>query len=721
MRGCRFTAVELRYGCHEGRWALPDEDRPVMITGPNGSGKTTLVEGLVRTVFGFDRRRAADAGRFDARRPWDRDEMRGTVRISREDEILDIRRDFLTDRVRVESPTDGVRHFEGDGNSGARNREARQYRQIIAEILGLGDLEGYTRTLFIRQGALPASRLGEHLLRVAAGGHARVESARRDIAEAHRAITRRAIGARAGPAVNPRELEKVDEEIATLRSRLAEAREAGERRGPLALERERVAERLQALDREIETLEDAQSALARSEAVDLNARQLRERVRILESAARELHRAREEVEAAEARVRQTTGAGIYPEDFPQRLARVEVRWQDLHTLSRGAARWTAVATLVLVAAGALLFLTGYTVPAIVAGSLALLSFVAWGTLRFGTGRRRRVLRRQIATTLRDVPAADTLRPATVDRHLEAFRAQHAAADRLGDARAWLAGALRDARAVLRAPSRDEASSTAEATEHGRAARVAARLTAAAESARDHLDAALLELERVGDLSLRLPAGVAPTESGVAEALRERRAERLRVLENLQRIGQELLERGSPSESVGALEASLASLLPRREALARKAEVLEAAYALVTDAYNEFRDRDQERLVRFVSGHIERLTDGALGPVLAEEVLEEARLGLDGRVVPLESPPLSFGEYHAALLGVRLGAADFLAGIGVAPPLIIDEPFAHLDHDHAHALWDLLRVVARDRQVIVTTQDELLVRHLGIDPDIRLED
>ena len=31
----------------------------------------------------------------------------------------------------------------------------------------------------------------------------------------------------------------------------------------------------------------------------------------------------------------------------------------------------------------------------------------------------------------------------------------------------------------------------------------------------------------------------------------------------------------------------------------------------------------------------------------------------GRKLPLASPPLSFGELHAVLLAVRLGAADFL--------------------------------------------------------------
>jgi DNA repair exonuclease SbcCD ATPase subunit len=171
--------------------------------------------------------------------------------------------------------------------------------------------------------------------------------------------------------------------------------------------------------------------------------------------------------------------------------------------------------------------------------------------------------------------------------------------------------------------------------------------------------------------------------------------------------------------VGALEAALAERVPRRDALERKARVLETAHALVADAYDAFRDRDQERLVDRVSEHATGLTDGRIGPVVAESDLQDARVRAHGRLVPLESPPLSYGEYHALLLGVRMGAADFLAGVGVVPPLLVDEPFAHLDRERVGAVWDLLSAIARDRQVVVTTQDARLLEDLRVTPDIRL--
>lgn len=246
-----------------------------------------------------------------------------------------------------------------------------------------------------------------------------------------------------------------------------------------------------------------------------------------------------------------------------------------------------------------------------------------------------------------------------------------------------------------------------------------QVAAAAEDARERLAMGRIELDRIGDLSLALPNGVAPTEEAVATALRERRAERGKAQESLRDVSQELLERGTPSESIEALEARLESLESRREALGRKAEVLEAAHALILDAYDEFRDRDQDRLADRISEHVRRLGSGRLEGIRVEGSLDEALVRTRGRLVAMSTPPLSFGEFHALQLAVRLGAADFLGGIGIMPPLIIDEPFAHLDAARAVAVWELLGRVAADRQVIVTTQDTRLMGDLGVEPDIRL--
>lgn len=721
-----IRSVGLSFGAQTGCSTFRDSDRPILIAGPNGSGKTTLVEGILRTLFGFDRRRGSDAARLEARRPWSGEAMTGEVTVQLAGEEVRIRRDFATDRVRVDSPAGGVEHFDGDGNPGASNQEARQYRGILTEVLGVPDLDAYRRTLFVAQGGLPSTSLGEHLLRVAAGGHARVDAARREIAESHRSITRRPIHPAARGAVNPRELEKLDDEIKALEARLGSAREAGERRGPLATERDHVAEKLAELDEQIRRLEEARGVLVRTDAVELESRHLREWSRKLDRAANQLRRRAEEVSAAAAGVEDARRPGVYPDDFQERLARVDVRWADLGSLDQRPPWWPLLLGILAVVVGAALFSAGYGTWAAVAAGVGVLAMAAWGVLRLDVGRRRRSLRARVARDLEGVPEAESLKPETRDRHLARFLGQRSATRRLEDARWELAQAVREARTLLRdareSGVRTESGSGRDGfgTEASPAVRrLGETLLATAASTRDRLAQGRYELERVVDASLGLPDGVPPTESGVADALMARRAERNRVQRDLQQIGQQLLERGTPAESTAALEAALEELVPRREALLRKAEVLEAAHALVTDAYDAFRDHDQDRLVTFVSEHAERLTDGLAGPIVVEEVLEDARVQLNGRIVPLGSPPLSFGEYHALLLAVRLGAADFLAGIGVLPPLIIDEPFAHLDREHAAAVWDLLNAVAAERQVIVTTQDELLIAELELEPDILL--
>lgn len=718
----RFEGLALRYGCHDGRWTFPDENRPVVIAGGNGTGKTTLIEGLVRTLFGFDRRRPDDAAEAESRHPWAHDMMRGQVILARNGERFEIRRDFTTNQVRVHAPDEGVDHFLGDGNPAARNQEARHFRQILTDLIGLRDLDGYRNTLLIRQGSLPDTALGDHLLRVAAGGHARVESARREIAHAHRAVTRRPLHAAAASAINARELEKVDEEIAAVRTRLAAATEAGAQRGPLALDRDRTAARLETLNREIELLEEALSVLAHTDSAELHTRSARQRVRELESAARELHNARDDLDDARSAREEAMRGGRYPDDLPERLARAEVRWRDIEESRRPPVPALGLSAIALLAlAAGLVYLDEPLWAAIAAGG-GVLAGAAWTALRVMAGRRMTEALKEVTADLEGVPRAAELGPQTTHLAVAAYRAQQEAVAREEKARDDLADALRRGRALLRtvesAPDWRAADGD-DAPSRRPAARTLDRLRAAADHAREKLARGQVELERIGDVSLNLPTDVPPTEEAVTEALRARRAERQKVQKTLQEVSQALVERGTATESVEALESLLASLEPRREALARKAEVLEAAHALITDAYDAFRDRDQDRLVSRISHHARRLGSGRLEGVEVEDTLEDAAVRTRGRRLPMSTPPLSFGEFHALQLGVRMGAADFLAGIGIIPPLIIDEPFAHLDDDRSRSLWDLLVEVAAERQVVITTQETRLLSHFEIEPTIQL--
>lgn len=722
----RLARVELRYGCHDQEWDLPNGARPLVIAGPNGSGKSTLLEGILACLFGVQRQ-VAGAGHPRSRGKGE-DGPRARLEIARGEDRFEIRRDLSTGLVTVRLQADDGVLFEGPGDARARTHEARRYRRILSELLGVGDGDTYVRTLFVRQGGLDETALGEHLLRIAGGGHARIEVARREIAEAHRAVTARSLDDADRPAVDSRELEKVDAEIRALEERLEAARAAGARRGPLALDRDRMDERLRRLNEEIDRLEEAHAALARGTAIEVNARQLKGLVRKLDRASRAIPEAAERLDTARSELSRATRSGTYPDDFPERLAGAELRWRDLERLKATSFLWpAAVAALLAVVAGVLLVALSPVWPALAAGVGALISGAAWLALWLSARKGRAALRADLSRLLADVPGGDGLGPDDRDDATTAFAAQQNARQRLEEARAAMTVALREGRALLHNAASASVVSDASgsgAREEQRERRPAAerlteRLELAARAAEERLLRERRELDRVGDASLQLPEGVVPTAEGVADALRERRAERRQVQDALQEVGQELLERGTPAESLDALEAALAGLIPRRDALIRKAEALEAAHSLLTDAYDAFRAEDQERLVRLVSAYTERLTGGALGPLVADQGLEEARVTLRGRPVPPFSPPLSFGERQALLLAIRLGAADFLGGMGVFPPLFLDDPFAHLDPDRAALLWGLLETVAGERQVILTTQDALLLDALGVTPDVHL--
>lgn len=147
--------------------------------------------------------------------------------------------------------------------------------------------------------------------------------------------------------------------------------------------------------------------------------------------------------------------------------------------------------------------------------------------------------------------------------------------------------------------------------------------------------------------------------------------------------------------------------------------LRAAHALLRDGYDEFRDQDESRLVAAVSGHLDALGNPPLGPFRTESGLAEPTVGLARRRLAFDSPELSHGQRHLVSLAIRLGAADFLSLDGPASPLIVDEPFAHLDDRHAAQVWNLLADISVHRQVVVTTQEEELLGRLGVEPSVRL--
>jgi DNA repair exonuclease SbcCD ATPase subunit len=503
-------------------------------------------------------------------------------------------------------------------------------------------------------------------------------------------------------------------------------------RAPLEQELHALQARERELDAAIARLEGALGPLNGRRALEARIEAQRERQAAIEKARHRLERAARQLRAVEEAVAVPIEER-YPPDFLERLGRLEWIWNRQTELRvardgmeaeprlAGVPRpWLALAVAAAIAgiggiAAALLgspsVAFGGVALAVAAGTALMLHRAGRLRRREETLRRKRIVYEdldrvtaEIEKVLEGIPRARSLSPATLDERRRAFEAQRQAAERLGAARAALEEELADAARTLPGGSSPE--------------EILALCAEASEQVRTDVARAQLEIQALA--AIDLPPDVEATPESVDAALAARRVERRRLAEEARAAESRLLQEGTGQESPVALRDELEAARAARAAIEREARVHVEAHALIRDAYEEFRAHDQDRLVASVSRAMERLTDGAIGPLEAPGPLAEAGVRLHGRRVPLQSPPLSYGELHAALVAVRLGASDFHARSGVRPPLIVDEPFAYLDLDRARGLWALLCAAARERQVIVVTQETLTLDALGVTPDVLLE-
>ncbi|MGB5527301.1 MAG: AAA family ATPase, partial [Gemmatimonadota bacterium] len=329
----RLEAIELEYGCHSGRFDLPDGQRPVVIAGRNGSGKTTLLEAFLRTLYGFSRRKPEERRLLELRQPWSGRPTEAQVWLRATDgSRFTVHRDFASDRVVACDDSTGLEVFRGDANPVGVRSESRRYQDLVREWIGFGTLEPYRGTAWIAQGELVDTKLDDELLRAAAGTHRKVETALKELREAFEALTREPIepGGRAKRLA--RELEELQEAVSRGVERLEAARDARGRKRPVIQRTAEIQSSLDEVQAEIRLLEAAyrpiterRTLLAEQKEAEAHLAALTEAMRWLEAAAGELGRAEADQVSAEA-------GGRYPDDFEARLGQAELLWDRVAAL-----------------------------------------------------------------------------------------------------------------------------------------------------------------------------------------------------------------------------------------------------------------------------------------------------------------------------------------------------------------------------------------------------
>lgn len=194
-----------------------------------------------------------------------------------------------------------------------------------------------------------------------------------------------------------------------------------------------------------------------------------------------------------------------------------------------------------------------------------------------------------------------------------------------------------------------------------------------------------------------PGGVEQLEresreaAGALEEMRIRRAQLASIVEELRHLNDE-----GPrlAEEIACLQARTARAAESIEVVTLTSRMLEEARAKSVYPAREVLERR--------AGHYLALaTGGAHRRVTIDERTLRTLVWAPAAGDWKEASDLSQGMSDQLYLCLRLALLDVVTG-DRRPPLLLDEPFAHLDWERRRAMLALLVAVAKDRQVVLFT-------------------
>ncbi|MCK4535603.1 MAG: AAA family ATPase [Desulfuromonadales bacterium] len=137
-----------------------------LVTGPNEAGKSTLVEVIPAVLFG-----TRQVERF---KPWGRSGCSASLVFEGDARSVEIRRNLLTDEVKVverDALYQSVPRFEGKAALNGRSAACREYRLLLEQLLGIADDDLFRATCMFGQRVVEwtGDALGEKLRRLVSG------------------------------------------------------------------------------------------------------------------------------------------------------------------------------------------------------------------------------------------------------------------------------------------------------------------------------------------------------------------------------------------------------------------------------------------------------------------------------------------------------------------------------------------------------------------------
>ena len=150
-----------------------------------------------------------------------------------------------------------------------------------------------------------------------------------------------------------------------------------------------------------------------------------------------------------------------------------------------------------------------------------------------------------------------------------------------------------------------------------------------------------------------------------------------------------------------LQGDLNHLKGERDALRAEYEAIETALAVLRESDDEIRSRVSPQLGAVASRYMSYVTGGKYEDVLLAKDLSAMARAKD-EIVPRDSVWLSAGTADLLYLVVRLAICELALPDGEPCPLIIDDALVNLDRERYGQAMELLKEIARERQVILFT-------------------
>ena len=683
-----------------------------IVHGPNEAGKSTLHAALCGSAFGLvpgGRRLPRHTAVIERHRPWQGERYATTLELERGDgRRLRVDWDFDRGRFAVVDAATGEDLTSAHG--------AGTNADVLSEVL-----HGVGRDVYLRVGCVGQEELSQIESEAAdvreaierAAGQSQSDSGSQAAVDRLRARRKQLVGLNRHPS---NALPQAEARAAQLRGELSEANGARAEAEQLSAERDAAVEQVEALERRTRELEFALEGA---------------RWRSLQTTVTRAERADRELQAATAAVRGSVAVADFRpvpgiegarERYqhllgertrlgPQRLeAERELAALRLPSLEDSLApeRDPSRAGWAVAAAGAVAIVAGIALAAVIviAGVIAVVAGVALATV----ARRASDTRREAARAKREQAAAERhrratqhevelARIATVESEFEATRERLSQLleladpdpDELAEALATYDGRVRAHAGRIDAERRRElAEAELERLLDGDSLEAKqARCAELERSLNGHRDAAGAE-RAPADIEAELARLRAQTQQVAVRSsgLTATAAERLRLVPHA----------GVLAERLDAAEEEV-QRLQRAEAVLKLAET--ALAETMAETYRDFAPRLNAALER----NLDRATGGRYRKAfVADDLSVRVEAPETGAVIDLAQ--VSTGTQRLVYLVQRLELVQLIAPTSEPLPVLLDEPFAHLDRDRMQAALAVLADLAGDRQIVVfTTQSE----------------